>query len=303
MIRINKGVLLMDERDFKLLFTLNKTRNITHAADVLYISQSSLSKRIRAIEKELGTTLMLRSRQGIHFTPAGETVLEHIQNVVKELDLMRKAIETSKDSLSGTLTAGISINFALYRLPNLLAVYQKKYPNIKTHIMTDQSRNLYLQLVDGLIDVAILRGEYDWKGEKLLLDREKICAIYNSRDNGKSSSDIPFIGRKTDAEFERKLAHWLHENGIQPEDRGIHVDNITTCVEMVRRGLGWAIVPEICLKNFSGCIRPLFFKNGEPFLRSTYVMYSGQTLALPQIKAFIDLLKTSREESSHDVQL
>lgn len=59
----------MDDRDYELILLLNKTKNITHASEELYISQSTLSKRIQAIEKELGVQLLIRSRQGIHFTP------------------------------------------------------------------------------------------------------------------------------------------------------------------------------------------------------------------------------------------
>ena len=292
----------MDERDFKLLATLNKTRNITQAAEILYISQSSLSKQIHGIERELGVSLMLRSRQGIQFTAAGEAVLKHTLEASKHLDLMRKAIEASRNYICGTLNAGISINYTLYRLPDLLASYRGKYPQVNMQITTDQSRNLYIQLQTGVVDVAVLRGEYDdWKGEKILLSREKICAIHN-RDATKSLTEIPFIGRKTDVEFERDLARWLHENNIRTEENGICVDNITTCVEMVRRGLGWAIVPEICLKDFTGYVRPLFFANGEPLIRSTYIMYSRQILALPQVKAFIDLIKNPLEEFSY-VQL
>ena len=67
----------MDEKDFELLRILGETRNITHAADKLYMTQSALSKRIKALERELGVEIMLRSRQGIRFTPAGEKVLAH----------------------------------------------------------------------------------------------------------------------------------------------------------------------------------------------------------------------------------
>lgn len=290
----------MDERDFELLATLHKTRNITHAAEILYTSQSSLSKRIRAIERELGISLMLRSRQGIHFTAAGEAVLKHTHEATKQMSLMRKAIDASRNYICGTLNAGVSINYALYRLPDLLASYREKYPHVDAHITTDQSRNLYLQLENGVIDVAILRGEYDeWNGEKILLDREKICAIYNQQDENTTLSEIPFIGRKTDTELERELMQWMHENNIPVEGHGIYVDNITTCVEMVRRGVGWGIVPEICLKDFKGCIRPLFFANGEPLVRSTYIMFSSQILDLPQVKAFIDLIKKPQEEFSY----
>ena len=65
----------MDEKDYELLHALDETRNITHAADKLYMTQSALSKRIKALEQELGVEIVLRSRQGIRFTPAGEQVL------------------------------------------------------------------------------------------------------------------------------------------------------------------------------------------------------------------------------------
>jgi len=71
------------------------------------------------------------------------------------------------------------------------------------------------------------------------------------------------------------------------EEQGIHVDSITTCVEMVRRGIGWTIVPEICLEGFDGRIMPLSFANGEPFTRSTYLMYMDSVAELPQVSAFI----------------
>ena len=61
----------MDEKDYELLHALDETRNITHAADKLYMTQSALSKRIKALEQELGVEIVLRSRQGIRFTPAG----------------------------------------------------------------------------------------------------------------------------------------------------------------------------------------------------------------------------------------
>ena len=73
----------MDERDFELLTALDKTKNITHAADLLYVTQSSLSKRINAIEQELDIKLLIRSRQGIHFTPEGEIVLHEYQTSLR----------------------------------------------------------------------------------------------------------------------------------------------------------------------------------------------------------------------------
>lgn len=283
----------MDERDFELLITLKETGNITHAADRLYITQSSLSKRILAIEKELNTCILLRSRLGVHFTPEGEIVLKRVSEVACLMDIMRNELENQKGYVCGTLNVGVSINYALYHLPELLASYHQKYPHVTTRISTDQSRNLYRQIVNNKIDAAIIRGEYDWKGEKILLNRENVCAIRSLNDANRSLHCLPYIGRKTDLQFEREISQWVHEKHLQLKHSGIFVDDITTCVKMVQRGLGWSIVPDICLKNFDGIIEPLTFDNGEPFVRSTYIMYNNNVTELPQVNAFIELLKNS----------
>ena len=82
----------MDEKDFELLQALADSRNITKAADKLYITQSALSKRIRSIERELGVELLLRSHQGIRFTPSGEAVLAHCRAAAPEMEQMRRKL-------------------------------------------------------------------------------------------------------------------------------------------------------------------------------------------------------------------
>lgn len=289
----------MDERDFKVLLTLDKTRNITHAADLLYVSQSSLSKRITAIENELSATILVRSRKGVYFTPEGEEILTSIREVVAQLQAMREKIDLSKNVISGLLRAGISLNFSLFRLPAILSAYRKLFPKVNMHITTDHSRKLYHQLLEGNIDIAIIRGEYPWKGEKILIERETICAIKNSQHHDKAFSELPYIGRKTDLAFEREMVHWMAENGFNHKDHSIYVDNITTCVEMVKNGDGWTIVPEICLDDFDGDIIPLTFADGEPFVRSTYLMFPEIVLELPQIKEFVKLVRKYGKESSN----
>ena len=284
----------MTERDFEILEVLNKTKNITHAADLLYINQSALSKRIIAIEEELGVTLMVRSRQGIHFTAEGEKVLYYSQEAKKLLELMREDLKDDNKVISGTLRAGISINYSQYNLPQILSEYKKKFPNVTTHVTTEYSRNLFFKITNGEVDIAIVRGEFPWNENKILLEEENICLIYNNQDIDKDLSELQYIGRKTDTTFEREIAQWLRENDLKIKKDGIYVDNINTCVEMVKQGLGWAIVPEICLKNFEGQIKPLVFKNGQAFTRSTYLLYSNSVSKLPQVREFIKIIQNRK---------
>lgn len=284
----------MDEKDFDLLQALADSKNITKAAEKLYITQSALSKRIRAIEQELGVELLLRSHQGIRFTPAGETVLAHCRQASRELAQMRRNLDALQGETCGTLNAGISINYALYRLPDVMAAYHKAYPKVKLQITTDQSRNLYRKMMEGSLDMAVIRGEFPWDGMQFLLSQENMVVICARELENQPLSDCLYISRKTDPMLESMTLRWRKENGLEHQSEVFCVDSITTCVEMVKRGLGWGIVPEIGLNGFSGCVRPCVFENGEPFVRKTYLMCQKEALALPQVSAFVELLKKYR---------
>ena len=288
----------MDDRDYELLLLLNKTKNITHASEELYISQSTLSKRIQAIEKELGVQLLIRSRQGIHFTPVGEEVLKlarKIHHHRREIDL---AVADSLNIVKGTIKLGVSINFAYYCLPQTLKTFKEGYPLVDVNIQTDQSRHLYKALWKNQLDLAIVRGDYsDWFGEKLLLFRERICLIHTEQSAEIDFLELPYIERKSDQTMEHQVWRWLKENNMSERlTSTMSVDSMQTIVEMVSAGLGWAIVPEICLDGFKGHIIPLTYADGIPLERSTYLLYSSQLMELPQVKAFIELIRAKKGE-------
>ena len=280
----------MTEKDFLLLRALHETGNITKTAERLFITQSALSKRIMAIEEELNTEILIRSRQGIRFTPAGEEVYRSSAAAARELDAMRIRLDTIRDKVCGTLRAGVSVNYALYRLPDVLASYHKKYPDVRMHIKTGQSRDLYKNLSDGSIDIAVLRGDYPWDGMKFLLSQESVCIICSKENKGKPLTGYTYIGHQTDSIQSTQIARWLRENGIRG-DSGFCVDSIAACAEMAARGIGWAIVPEIALDRFSGDIRPCTFEDGEPFVRRTYIYGTPNAMELPQVRLFIEALK------------
>ncbi len=281
----------MDEKDFEMLRILKETGNITHAADRLYITQSALSKRIKTVERELGIEMFLRSRQGIRLTPAGEIVLAHSIEAAQEMEKMRNQINQMQDEICGSLNAGISVNFAQYTLPDLLAAYHRQYSKVNLHITTGRSQALYRQMLDGTLDLAVLRGEYEWDGVQILLSQEHICLIYANEYDNVPLSEYLYVNHNTDLAQSAMMTRWINEQGLNPRKNSFCVDNVTTCVEMVRRGLGWGLLPEIALGTFDGCIRPCTFENGEPLIRRTYVLCQKEAFSLPQVKKFIEILR------------
>ena len=148
---------LMDEVDFAMLRTLDETRNVTAAAERLYMTQSALSKRLKALEQELDCELLVRSRRGVTFTPAGEMTLAHAQLAERELMLLRRNISAYADEVTGTLRAGFSVNYAASQLPYVLAQYRASYPRVRLNVHTGQSAALFGQLANGMLDIAVVR--------------------------------------------------------------------------------------------------------------------------------------------------
>ena len=284
----------MEEKDFVLLRTLKETRSITQAAEVLYMTQSTLSKRILAMETELGVELLLRSRQGVRFTPEGEKVLAHCETASDALRRMRHGLDGMRGSVGGSRTVGACISYAAYRLPAALETYRAQFPNVHVDVFTGYSRPLYHRLVDNALDLVVLRGEYPWAGEQLWLRREDYCLIYHKKYQGVPLSDYPYIERTEaagDTMMPRAKRRWIVQQGLNPNAVDFSVDAIDVCLEMVEQGMGWSVVPNVGLQDFRGCVEVCRLRDGSTFGRSTYALCSKEAMELPQVRAFAELLR------------
>lgn len=280
----------MDDKDFELLLLLDQTKNITKTADLLYMTQSALSKRIQSLEKEFGTSLFIRQHRGIQFTAEGEQVLECIRQITQTLEHTKSTIRYQHGQLSGTLQIGVNTSYLSHHMPSIIAQYHAQNPNVNLYLIEGHSRKLYQGLIEGMFDMAIIRGDYAYSGNKIILEQERLCLAHSHEFDGRALSDICFIGNKPVATYEGKMARWLHENNIHITNGHIYSQNFFLGLELLKMGVGWTILPQSLLDNYDGYIQPLSFANGEPFTRATCLLYSGSTSLLPQAEAFIQLL-------------
>lgn len=281
----------MDEKDFALLHMLKECGNITHAADRLYLTQSALSKRIKAIERELGCEIIIRTRKGVRFTPEGELVLGRTAQVRHELDLLRRELGATQGEVCGTLRAGFSTNYAFVHLADVIAEYHERYPLVHLDISIGKSSDLHGRLQSGALDLAVLRGELPWDGMQYLLAQERLCAVCTHELEQVPLSELTYINHTTDLAQTALMTRWLHENNLANDANRINVTDLMTCQELVKRGIGWALLPEIVLDDFDGCIRPCTFANGEPFIRRMYIDCQKESERLPQVQALIEIIK------------
>ncbi|MER5180323.1 LysR substrate-binding domain-containing protein [Streptomyces sp. NPDC002896] len=95
-------------RDLRYFVAVAEELHFTHAAERLYVSQPALSKQIRALERQLGTPLFERDRQGVALTAAGAALLPHARRVLDAWSEASAAVEHAKAAQRSTLVVGMS---------------------------------------------------------------------------------------------------------------------------------------------------------------------------------------------------
>ena len=117
-----------------------------------------------------------------------------------------------------------------------------------------------------------------------------MCLVCSLENQGRPLTDYPYIGRHTDSDLSARINRWLAAHDLAQICPHMWIDSIDACKEMVRYGLGWSILPSICLNNFDGYTEALFWQDGTPFVRNTYLLCQPTSDRLPQVKKFLELL-------------
>lgn len=281
----------MTDRDWILLKTIAEERNITRAAERLYISQPALTYRLRILEEEFDTQIAIRTPTGILLTPQGEHLVKYASDMILGLTKIKERMAGFGGRVRGPLRIGSSAIFANYELPQILREFLDAYPDVEFFVRTGRSREVSRLLASDEVSMAIIRGEYDWKGERRLLMEESICMVSRSPISIPELPDRPRIVYGTDSSLQALVDEWWHEAFTRPSLDTIAVDTMETCLNMVRENLGWAILPSICLGQFGGSTKEaLRWKDGSPLVRRTWICCSQYTLELPAARAFMDFV-------------
>jgi LysR family transcriptional regulator, hca operon transcriptional activator len=125
----------------------------------LHTAQPSLSRQIRALEKEVGAQLMTRSVHGIKLTPAGRAFLDHARVAVTQAEAAKAAAGRAAQRTKPTLALGFLSGTELDLLPKAKRILQDELPNIELKLSSDYSPRLAEALMKGRLDAAFLRPE------------------------------------------------------------------------------------------------------------------------------------------------
>src|SRR5690606_37214016 len=146
----------MDWDKLRIFLAVADAGSLTHAGDALHLSQSAVSRQIRALEESLNTTLFHRHARGLILTEQGELLFDATTSMNKRLDAAAARIRDSEEEVFGELRVTTTIGFGtLWLAPRLPKLYEK-YPDLKIDLMLEE-RVLDLPMREA--DVAIRMKE------------------------------------------------------------------------------------------------------------------------------------------------
>jgi LysR family transcriptional regulator, transcription activator of glutamate synthase operon len=151
----------MDINYFKEFVVLAQTGNFMEAADILYSSQSALSKHIKSMELELGVPLFDRTTRKVKISKYGQLLLPYARQITEIQDkytaLLKSNIETDRD----VLNLGSIYGLAQYHITDVLVKFKKNRPQSTLNVMQASSRDLAEMLRQGKCEVAFIRDIED----------------------------------------------------------------------------------------------------------------------------------------------
>lgn len=146
----------MDLRGIRYFVQIAELGSITRAAQHLRVAQPALSRHVRALEAELGVSLMVRLPRGVRLTTAGRQFLDHCQRILRELDRAQDALRTGGAVAQGQVILGVSPTTGPLLLPGVVERMRRQCPQIQLKVVEAFSNQLYDWLLAGRADVAIL---------------------------------------------------------------------------------------------------------------------------------------------------
>lgn len=283
----------MDEKDWILLDALHMEKNITKTAQRLYVSQPSLTYRIHQMEQDFGVEIIVRRKTGIEFTAEGEHLALYARRMILELQKLKDMIDNTRNIVKGVLRLGVSSTFAHYQLPELLKNFLEKYPDVEINVKTGWSSEVLQSVHKEEVHIGIVRGETHWQEQEYLLNTEPIYIVSKRQIDLERLPHLPRINYKTDYLLKVVIDNWWQSKYKSlPPLATMEVDNIQTCKELVKRNLGYAILPNVCLQQNDGLYTyPLTSQAEEIVLRNTWMICRDGLLELSVIRAFIDFAK------------
>ena len=146
-------------QQLRILKAIATEKSFTKAAEILYLSQPSLSKQIKTLEKNLDIILLNRESTKISLTENGKIFLEYSERILALCEESCRALVDLKNGDRGYLIIGASQTIGTYLMPRMLTLFAQNYPQINLKVQVNSTKIIAKSILNQEIDIAVIGGE------------------------------------------------------------------------------------------------------------------------------------------------
>jgi DNA-binding transcriptional LysR family regulator len=242
----------MEIRVLRYFLTVVREENISKAADVLHITQPTLSRQLARLEEELGTQLFCRGSRKITLTNEGMLLRRRAEEIVELVDKASQEILASEEEISGTITIGAGELASVQTMVELCGSFQKKYPQVKFEFYTATADQVKERMERGLVDIGLLLEPVDMERfEFIRLDRKENWVVLMRPDSplagkkGVTPKDLVGLPLLLPSRLnvQSEVANWFGDEFVNLDIR--YTGNLSTnSAVLVQKGYAYAVVIE-----------------------------------------------------------
>ncbi|MCZ7375640.1 LysR family transcriptional regulator [Micromonospora sp. WMMC250] len=259
----------MQLHQLRYFVAVAEVRHFTQAADIVGITQPSLSKQIHALEADLGAPLFERVRGNIALTAAGEVLLPLATRILADVETATREVQELVGLRRGRVRLGATPSLATSLAPPVLRRFRDAHPTIDLRVEEGGSQDLVRDLLRGDLDLALIIMPAQGADPGLRVDpilRESL--VVASVDEVPTASatgelritdlrDLPMVMFREGYDLRDATIQACREAGFEPSF-AVDGGEMDAVLSFVEAGLGIALVPGIVLARRPGVrITPL----------------------------------------------
>ncbi|HMV95627.1 MAG TPA: LysR family transcriptional regulator [Anaerolineales bacterium] len=239
----------MELNHLKTFVVVAEERNLTRAADRLYMTPPSVSAHIKALEDELGVILFIRKPQGMEITEHGEILRVKAEKILHSTREMLNLSKKLQVSLTGTTRIGLSATSSYQRAAKLISQMQKEHPDIELTFLASCTHKIIQGLKNHSMDAGYMFGPIDDEalaGHELDIADLVIIAPSTWKDkvagaDWKEIAALPWVGSSYYCPFQTALEKLFKKRKLAMNHVVWMDDEFNKCA-LVEEGIGMALL-------------------------------------------------------------
>lgn len=279
-------------------------QSFSRAAEILFITQSAVSKAVRELEHQLDLPLIdrgpggSRGVRGVRLTEGGQALYEHARGIFA---MERIALEDVRERVGlrkGGLRIGASTTVAGYWLPAHIAAFARRHPDIGVELVVANTAQIAEAIINCEVDAAIVEGPVDdpridtriWREEALvIIAPEDMGNPGNRRTSAAALSEQTWLLREPGSGTRRVAQEILRSHGITPRQQ-LAIGSNEAIARAVAAGAGVALLPSVVVEDLIAMrrVRALSMDQQVLFSRPLFRLELLNRRRSPALQAFLD---------------